>query len=76
MSQREPSPLTPPDSPEGDKLVMRNSMLEFLDDICSDDEDKQKCKGWKIVDVNNMENENGLYAITIEKGRGNEKETS
>ena len=58
----------PTDIPEGDKLVMRNSMLEFLDDICSDDEEKQKCKGWKIVDVKDMENENGLYAITIETG--------
>ena len=58
----------PAASPEGDKLLMRNSIIEFLNDICSDDEDKQKCKGWKIVDVKNMETENGLYAITIETG--------
>ena len=53
----------------GDKETMRQETRNFIDDVCRDDDDEKiKCKGWKIVDVHNLETVNGVYAITIETG--------
>ena len=50
--------------PSGDQKIMLDETKTFMKAVA----EGEKCKGWKIVDVENMENENGLYAVTIETG--------
>ena len=53
-------------TPSGDQKVMKESTEKFIKDVANGD----KCKGWKIVDIYNHEDKEGIYAIMIETDDG------
>lgn len=46
----------------GDKLKMQESAKQFIDDVA----EGKICKDWKLVSIENQQNSNGMYAVTIE----------
>ena len=49
---------------QGDKGIMAREAKQFIDDVAAG----KICQGWKVVSVENNQEETGLFALTIETG--------
>ena len=50
------------ENPEGDQLLMKQDTESWIDDIISG---RSEYAQWRLADVNDMNSENGLYAVTL-----------